>query len=774
VSHDPVHFQRLRAILDQAFELRPEDREAWLDRRCAGDRELRAEIESLLASDAGEDALLDRSSGALAQGLLTLASQPDLAPGQRLGAFRIERQLASGGMGSVFLATRADGTFEQRVAVKLFHAPVRLRDLFLRERQLLARLEHPNIARLIDGGATAGGTPYYVLEYVEGVPLTDFCRRNRLGRQDRLDLFLAVCDAVSFAHRNLIVHRDLKPSNILVTADGTAKLLDFGIAKLIEQGDTEASTQTLLRLLTPAYAAPEQILGEPVTTAVDVWALGVLLYELLAERRPFAPADGGRLALEHAILNDEPQPPWGKDLSRCADLDAIALQALRKEPARRYASVDALAADLRRFLRGLPVRARGDARGYRMSKFLRRHRLAVAAAAVAALAVTGGIWATLWQARKAALAAGQAIEESRRAKLARDFLFELFHLGGADRGVRADQITARQLLDRAEAKLLGGELKAEPKVESELLDVLAFNYATIGEFVSAEKMFRRTVEIKRATLPAQDADLHYSMQLWANALADLGRLDEALKVNDEGLAVLQAASGQEGEEQLGMAWRTRGKILRLEGRLVEAARAIGKAREIHLRTDQNADGPNIAMLDLDAANVAALGGDFEAAERAVRNALRIWTARRNSRRMGLGHSALGWILTERGRPADGEAVLRQAVEELGATLSPSHPDLLAAQRRLGIALLREDKIAEGRALLEKTAGGYTAHDPFGGPQLAHLALAEADLLAGKHRQAATALAGLIPELEKILPAGDPELTLARRLAERAIGGGRTR
>ena len=412
---NPERWRRIEAVFHGALD-RDEGgaREAYLDRECAGDAALRAEIEALLRSDSAKTSgIIDTPIA----GVLAAAAAPrdDDAPaglpdGTLVGPWRIRREIASGGMGTVYLASRADGEYEQEAAVKLIRrgrAGADLLERFRLERQTLARLSHPAIARLLDGGATADGRPYLVMEYVAGEPIDAYCAARRLGLDARLRLFRAVCAAVEHAHRNLVVHRDLKPSNILVTADGAPKLLDFGIAKVLsEEGEPGGAAPTRARLMTPEYASPEQVRGESVTTASDVWSLGVLLYELLTGRHPHREARATRTpyAIERAICEDEPERPsraaeHGERIS--SDLDAIVLMALRKEKDRRYESVSRLSEDVGRYLEGLPVLARSGGAAYRARKFARRHRIAVGAVALLLLTLAGGVVAIAASARLA-------------------------------------------------------------------------------------------------------------------------------------------------------------------------------------------------------------------------------------------------------------------------------------------------------------------------------------------------------------------------------------
>jgi serine/threonine-protein kinase len=365
-------------ILDLALELAPEERAALLDGACAGDPELRAEVEAILA---GADAPVFFESPAIAFADPLLESEPEALDGAVVGPYRLIRELGHGGMGIVYLAERADGQFEQRVALKLIRRGMDSDEIlrrFIAERQVLARLSHAHIARLLDGGVTAEGQPWFAMEYVAGLPLDRSCEERGLDITERLALFGKVCEAVQYAHRNLVVHRDLKPSNILVTAAGDIKLLDFGIAKALSTDPAdETVTRAEQRLMTPEYAAPEQLRGELVTTATDVYALGAILYLLLTGRSAHQLAGRTPTERERVICEVEPELPslavrgTPRDRLRrrlAGDLDTIVLKALRKEPSRRYASVDAMIEDLDRHRTGLPVRARPDSVTYRARK----------------------------------------------------------------------------------------------------------------------------------------------------------------------------------------------------------------------------------------------------------------------------------------------------------------------------------------------------------------------------------------------------------------------
>ena len=470
----PERFRQAREIFQEALDVGPERRPAFLDGVCAGDASLRAEVESLLAS--ASDA-----SGSLLEAVRgELRIIADDTPGlpRRIGPYTLRSEIGRGGMGAVYLAERSDREFEGRVAVKLVKRGMDtdfILERFRSERQILSSLSHASIARLLDGGTTADGMPYFVMEYVEGKHLLEYADERRLPLSERIALFCSVCDAVSYAHRNLVVHRDLKPGNILVATDGTPKLLDFGLAKLLvpagEPGEA-ASTLAAQRMLTPGYASPEQIRGERVTTAGDIFSLGVVLYRLLAGEGPFM----GRTAEEvsRAVLEQQPKSTK-KALGE--DLDTILSKALQKEPARRYASVDQLSEDLRRYTEGRPVLARKDTLTYRARKFVTRHRFGVAAAVLVALLLAGSTGTALWQARRAMQKEALALrrfEEVRR--LAHTVMFELHD------GIQTlpGSTPARALLVRTALRYLNG-LALDTESDPELLRELAAAYERIGD-----------------------------------------------------------------------------------------------------------------------------------------------------------------------------------------------------------------------------------------------------------------------------------------------------
>jgi len=470
---------KIREILEEALELAPDQRLAFVARACAGDAALQSEVEQFLRyQDEAEPELSLREC-------MEGASHPaEEAPDpERIGVYRIVRRIGEGGMGVVYLAEREDGEYRQQVALKALKSGPRqtqLLQLFRRERQILAQLEHPNIARLMDGG-TAGGQIYYVMEYVPGSPVTAYCQENQLSIRQRLGIFCRICDAVSYAHRKLIIHRDIKPENILVTSEGAPKLLDFGLAKVFQEGtqrDLDASV-TIGPMLTPAYASPEQVRSEHLSTATDVYSLGVVLYELLAGRNPQAQKSQSPMEVCRTILEVQPPPPsrataHNRNRLLTGDLDDIVLMALRKEPDRRYTSVDELRADIERYLAGFPVRASRGRFAYRARKYILRHRWGLAVSAVALLTAIMAVATIWWEGRQAE----KRFNEVRA--LAHSVIFELHDSISQVPGTLA----ARKLIVERGLEYLRSLEASRPR-EKEMQLELAAAYQRIAEAQSS-------------------------------------------------------------------------------------------------------------------------------------------------------------------------------------------------------------------------------------------------------------------------------------------------
>jgi serine/threonine-protein kinase len=583
---------RIKALFRECQTMPDADRDAWLSQHCDGDGALRREIEELLvAQRAAPGILADDALGMLSQ----FRSQQDATDlvGHRIGAYKLLRLIGEGGMGSVFLAERDDGDFVQRVALKLVRADfvnAQSRARFLRERNFLARLVHPNIAQLHDGGVAGDGTPYFTLEFVAGEPITHYCDAQSLGVVARVKLILQVCAAVSYAHRNLIVHRDLKPSNILVTPEGEVKLLDFGIAKLLDVEADAGQTATQSRMMTPEYAAPEQVLGEAITTATDVYAIGVLLYELLCGRLPYARADAGAMSWAKAVVEERPEnlsralnrenvnpnrmtgsaaaatrnttlPQLRRSLR--GDLDRIAQRALAKEPESRYPSVSSLADDLNAFIDGRALS--GGTRTYRLAKFLRRHWLPLTAATALLTLAMAGAWVMIADARK--------IErQARTTEAVKDFLLNLFNASSPSEAKGKD-LSVRELLDRGNLSIDHG-LTAEPELRAELQGALGRIYFQLGSY-------DRALALQQSALTAGSAaSKPTTKRQLAETLAARGDTEHAAPLAEEASAELE--NGDDADERI-RGWITRSSIAERQGKnaLAEqfAQRAVALARQ---------------------------------------------------------------------------------------------------------------------------------------------------------------------------------------------------
>ncbi|HUL65638.1 MAG TPA: serine/threonine-protein kinase [Burkholderiaceae bacterium] len=556
---DAVDLAALSQLLTQALDLLPAAREAWLTALPAKHAHLVPVLRKMLAR--AESPETDDFLRTLPK--LDRASEPPVADrieGEQVGPYRLLRVLGRGGMGTVWLAERSDGTLKRKVALKLplIAGHPQMRERLVRERDLLATLEHPHIARLYDAGVDANGQPYLALEFVEGQPIDAFCRALGLDLRARLEIFVQAARAVAHAHARLVLHRDLKPNNILVTADAQVRLLDFGIAKLLEDGSTQETrlTQVEGRALTPEYASPEQIIGQPLTVASDVYALGVVLYELLSGTRPYKLKRDSRGALEDAILATEPAPPSSIVQERVqrrqllGDLDTIVLKALKKSPAERYPTAIALVDDIERHLTGAPVLARPDTAAYRLLRYLRRHKLPAAIVAGIALALLGGAVPTAaimialaigaavatWQAafarRQAAIArerSHQAELQAANARAVQDFLLDLFRANDVRQAnpLRAQEMTVRELLDVGAARI-EARLTDQPTTRFEILKTLRGLYGTLGDPRRASHFARKELELATSLYGPNSPQSARALQQLADTVRYTSGAGEAL------------------------------------------------------------------------------------------------------------------------------------------------------------------------------------------------------------------------------------------------------
>ncbi|MFC4820188.1 protein kinase domain-containing protein [Dokdonella ginsengisoli] len=715
------------ALLREALGLPEAVREAWIDAACAGDSRLAAEVRELLRRDAQRGGILDRPLGALARGLQLRSDESEGSQdlvGQRVGPFRLTALLGSGGMGVVYLAERADAAPERPVALKLLrheklHGDAQVR--FARERRILERLSHPNIARLIDGGLDEHGHPWIAMEYIDGEPLIGWCDARRLGIAERLRLLLDLCDAVEYAHRNSIVHRDIKSSNVLVDRHGIAKLFDFGIAKQLDEDDSEVpATDTKARLLTPVYAAPEQIRGEKVTTATDVHALGLLLYELLCGRRAYGGETVAQFDLLREILErDAPsmsarlmssEVPAARDIAAerglgeralqrllRGDLHYIVAKALRKEPQARYRTVAGFSDDLRRHLAGEPVLAVDGARAYRLRKFVAQHRLAVGLASTALLLLLAALVGMAWLGARLRTQAERADRQSRTAVATRDFLLDLFKAASPERTL-GNVPSAVELVEIGK-KSAQSQLDAQPELQAQLLRTVGNIYVNLGRYDSALSTLGQARGISGiesgdtsvATMQL-DVDIAYATYMAHRNSDQVRPLLERIVATQRELPAAQRTLLVPALTKLGLLEVDRSQYARAEKVLREAvdlARAEGEAGQRPLRE---------ALLAL--SNAVSLGRQSSSSVDLLREALAIASRTLPADDPDRANLQLNLAaaLAVNGRLGEGEAILREVVETQKRVLGERHPQYVVSLVTLADVLSREQKFDEAEAL----------------------------------------------------------------------------
>jgi len=711
-------WQQIKVVLEGALDREEAERTAFLDAACEGDDELRREVESLLASEPELGDFIETP-------VFRIRPEEDvpLAAGERIGAYRVVRELGRGGMGSVYLAERADEEFEQRVALKLVRRGMDTDEIvrrFRSERQILAHLDHPNIAKLFDGGTTDDGRPYFLMEYVEGQPIDEYCDERKLPTRERLELFRQVCSAVHFAHQNLIVHRDLKPGNILVTAAGVPKLLDFGIAKLLDPDQALfALTRVELRLMTPEYASPEQVRGETITTASDIYSLGVLLYVLLTGHRPYPRATQDPQSLAKAICETEPLRPSSavgrvvevrrpdgtvvelkpESVSQvrdgeerllrrrlAGDLDNIVLMAMRKDPQRRYASVAQLSNDIERHLQGLPVVARKDTLGYRTRKFVGRHKLGVAAAAIVLLLIVGSsiTMTVLWR---------RAVREQQRAQAVSTFLQDLFSIPDPSES-RGESITAREVLDRGIQKI-GHSLEEQPELRADLMDTMGRVYRSLGLYEPARKLLEGALHLNQQTLGKDDLLVAQSLYNLANLLHEMGKEAEAEPMIREALEI-QKKRGATRNIDYASGLTNLGALLEERGELDQAETLYKESLAIKRKLPQ-VDDEDIATSFNNLGKLSATRGDYTSAERNYQEALKLRLKIAGGLPDPLVAASLSNIaslLQDRGDLAGAETYHRQVLEMRRKLYPGSNPKIALTLNNLGYVLQAEDKTAD--------------------------------------------------------------------------------
>ena len=752
--------------LDQVLELSVRERQRYLDDLASEDPTLAVDLELLLGE---EQALRDeRYLEHDAQDLLAGSS----LVGQTFGSYELVQSLGAGGMGSVWLARRNDGRFEGMVAVKLL-SPALLdaagASRFRREGTILARLKHPHIAQLIDAGVSEAGQPYLVLEYVEGEPVDRWCDERALDVRSRVRLFLDVLAAVAHAHSNLVVHRDLKPSNVMVSKEGQVKLLDFGIAKLLAGDDAGAPTQWT-RAFTPAFAAPEQVTGESVTTATDVYALGALLYLLLAGRHPAGEARSSPAGLLKAILETEPD-----SLSDAADdqrlrrelrgdLEIIVAKALKKNPTERYASVTALAEDLRRYLAEEPILARPDSVVYRTRKFVRRHTRSLAAAALALFALTAVV---AFYGTRLAGEKDRARQEALKATQVSGFLTDLLSHADPYEAGRSEP-TVRSLLDAGAARARQ-DLAAQPRLQREMLSLLGRVYERRGDYAQALPLLEQAVALGRRTL-GPSHELAQSLNDLGVARRQLAETDTARAALEEALAMRREILGEEHPE-VAISHSELGRTLLDQGRLDEAESHFRKALEIRRKVLGPADHETATSMS-DLGLLLRQKGDGADAEALFRETLAVTRTSSGPEHpdVATALSNLALTVNERGDHKAAETMFREALAIGRASLGPEHPGNANRLANLACALRGQGRLAEAEARsMEALAISRPALGP-DHPTVARqeVGLARVYLAQGRPADAAPLLRHALEVQERSYPDGDRRLGETRSLLGDAL------
>lgn len=736
----------IEELVKQAQALSPTERVGFIRRMCESDEWLMSQ-----ALDALERAdRQTRSWETIADDVDLEATTEAALAGQRLGPYRFVRKLGSGGMGDVWLAERADDEYQQRVAIKLVRAGVFSAQIHSRlrmERQILASLQHPNIARLLDGGRASDGTPYLVLEYIDGEPIDVYCDRRRLRLDARIRLFQQICATVHYAHQNLVVHRDLKPNNILITQDGTPKLLDFGIAKLLDTrqaAGTLAVTHLGYRVMTPTHASPEQIRGDAITTASDIYVLGLLLYELLAGRKPFDFSGSTLSDMERLVCEHEPTAPSAllaqtarsspeliEDIAACrltnaarlqkelrGDLDNIVMMAMRTDAARRYGSAEQLATDLDRHLQGMPVIATSDTWTYRARKFIRRHALPVVAAAAAIAMLAAFATITFVQSQRIARERDTATAERVRAEQVSSFLVELFELSDPSKS-RGNQVTAREMLDIGARRVNIG-LADQPETRATLLETIGRVYKSLGLYADSTALLENALAARTHVYGPKHLEVASAMTALGDTLLEHGEHARAQQLLDEGLAMQRELVGEKAIETA-PTLLSRAKLAQRRGQLDEAERLFKDSLDLYrLHNLEHTSAAASAANEL--ANLHSYRGNFVEAERLYRTALDIDrnALGRDHPQVAMHLHNLAVMMHLQGELEKAEPLYAESTELLRRILGETHPETLDALNNFGRFLHRKGDLARAESVLAGTlsanraargeAHAYVGHD----------------------------------------------------------------
>ncbi len=789
---NPERWQQIESILDQALDRPPDQRMSFLNEVCSDDPQLLEQVKTALEASGAVNTFLEAPTGKHLEALLDELPLPETADleRQRVGRYRVIRPIGRGGMAQVYLARRDDEAFKQHVALKIIRRGMDTEDILRRfrtERQILAALHHPHIARLLDGGMTDDERPFFVMEYIDGVPLTKYCDDHRLSVDDRLRLFQHVCSAVHYAHKNLIVHRDLKPSNILVTNEGEVKLLDFGIAKFLNPdlpGYTVPMTRTEMRVMTPEYASPEQVRGQTITTASDIYSLGVVLYELLTGRRPYQLSGRGQMELERVICETDPDRP-STAITRAetvegdatitpevismarntptdrlrrrlsGDLDTIVLKALRKEQDRRYQSAEAFLEDIKRHLTGLPVNAQRATVGYRTKKFIKRHQFGTAAALAFAVLLATFFVVLVMEQAKTELALKQAQVEGAKAEQVKDFLIDLLEVSDPD-FARGEEVTARSLLDRG-TEQIETELTDQPEVQAELMHVMGVAYRQLGLYDESQPLLEQSVALRRSVYGDLHPDVAETLADLAWLLDNLGDYDQAKELYREALETRKTIFGEKHPD-VALSLNDLAIVAMTTGDYDEAERLFREslAMQRELLGNEHEDMPD-ALNNL--AVVLTEKGKFDEAEDLYRETLAMQRKLLGDDhpKVALSLVNLGSLLYDKGEYDEAETTLREALELRRQLLGPDHPSVSITLSWLGRVLQEKGNYEEAEALFRE---GIAIHRKQLGEEHSYVArgihfLARLLLDMGRHAEAEQSFLRTLAIYGKTIPSGHP-------------------
>ncbi len=705
---DSERWEKIQRIFHDTADLPRAEQDAFLNAACGSDHDLAADVMTLLREDAAGGSLLDHGVAQVARQVMV--DSASLLISGELGPYKVKKVLGEGGMGVVYLAERED--LKSSVAIKILRdawlSPAR-RERFASEQRMLAQLNHPSIARLYDADTLADGTPCFVMEYVEGIPLTDYCNKYQCSIERRIQLFRAVCEAVQYAHQHAVIHRDLKPSNILVKKDGSVRLLDFGIAKQLDSMDAIADqTQTGLRLMTPAYAAPEQVRGDRVGIRTDVYSLGVILYELLSGKLPFdlsnlTPAEAATIITSHepgkpsAISRNRNLPgsiSGGPPLPGSAwiDLDVLCLKAMHKDPQRRYTSVEALIRDLDHYLNAEPLEARPDALGYRTAKFVRRNRKAVVSAALGFLVIMGMaafFTVRLAKARDAALA------EAARAQRIQKFMTNLFQGGDPSAGPN-DDLRVVTLLDRGrqQAQSLG----SEPEVQADLYETLGDLYENLGKLDEADSLLNSALALRKSLFGRQSLQAGETLVDLGELRDDQARLPEAERLVRAGLDIVKR-NLPANHPDVAKATTALGKVLEDRGSYDDAIAILDQT--VRLQSQNSAASPELASALYELANCHFYAGHYDKAESLNQRLLPMYRQIYGEHHPRVADVLinLGEIRHDLGRYREAEQLERQALAIVQAWYGKENPATASDLTILARTLMFEHRYDDATALL---------------------------------------------------------------------------